>query len=92
MKRTSKDDRELATSVLKAINLFVQEFEGSLIKPNIVFMNLSHYNSVKDCFPYLIKNLKFYYNKEEYRIIITRDTAVGLGYTYHTDHVLEYNK
>lgn len=83
-------DREVATSVLKALSSFVQEFEGSLLQPNVVFMNLTHFNSIKEFFPYLIRGLHLNYNKKTYRIIITRDTAVGMAYSYHTDFVLEY--
>jgi hypothetical protein len=84
--------KEVATGVVKALSAFVQEFEGSLLIPNVVFMNLTHFNSLKEFFPYLIKGLTLNYNKQDYKIIITNDTAVGMAYSYHTDYPLEYNK
>jgi hypothetical protein len=83
-------DRELAASSIKALTQFTMEFEGSKTKPNVVFMNDRHYNAISKCFPYMIDGLKFKYNNDEYRIVITRDTAIGMAFTFFTDYVHDY--
>lgn len=84
-------DKEIAIASVKAVSQFVMEFEGAKLRPNIVFMNLRCYNAISKNFPYLVNNLTLKYNKEEYRIIITKDTAIGMAFSFHTDFILEYN-
>lgn len=91
MGNEDRSTKSLAVATLKVINTFVQEFDGSLLKPNVVFLNLTHYNALAECFPYLIKALTLVYNEAEYKIVITKDTSVGMAYAYLTDQVLEYN-
>lgn len=86
-----KEKRDLAAAVIKAINTYSLEFDAMKTKPNVIFMPLQAYDAVKSHFPYMIKSLTLNYNKESFRIVITRDTAIGLAFALHTDNILEYN-
>jgi len=83
-------NKKLATAILKALSEFLKEFEGSKTTPNVVLLSLDNFNCLRDYFPYLIDGLTMNYSGKDYRVIITKDTAVGLAFSYHTDFVLEY--
>lgn len=83
-------DKKLASGVIKAITQFVAEFEGAKTKPNIVFLNLSHYNALSRYYPYMIDSLTLKHEDNDFRIVITQDVAVGMAFAFHTDYVLDY--
>lgn len=84
-------EKYLATGVIKAISSFLAEFEGAKTQPNIVFLNLQHFNALSKYFPYMVEGLTLKYEGNDFRIVITKDVAVGMAFAFHTDYVLEYN-
>lgn len=86
------EDRELASASIKAINNFIAEFEAAYTTPNVVFLSQKHYNAICTVFPYMIDALTFKYNKHTLRIVITKDTAIGLAFTFFTDYVYDYQR
>ena len=72
-----------AEKIVKLIEAFFTEMDGSKIKPNALTIQTRYYERLKQMFPYLIKNNKYLRGRDALDIILTKDDVISVGFCYY---------
>jgi len=87
-----KETSDTALDLVKSISSFILEHEASFTTPTTVHINKDQRDSIKLKFPYLIEEGHYIEREHKLRIILNDPSisTVGVGFTYFTEKVGEY--